>query len=89
MEANVLEYEPHTALFVPNNDALRFYRAIAIYAAVALKPGGRIYFEINSKFGTETAQLLTDNGFANASVIKDMYGLDRFVTATKPLHCDA
>lgn len=84
MEANVLDYEPHTALFVPNDDALRFYRAITLYAIIALKPGGRIYFEINSRFGKETAQLLTDNGFINALVIKDMYGLDRFVTATKP-----
>ena len=85
MEKNVLEYEPHTALFVPDNDALLFYRAITLFAVESLKPGGRIYFEINSRFGNETAQLLFDNGFQNTSIIKDMYGLDRFVSAIKPL----
>ena len=55
MEDNVLKYEPHTALFVPDSDPLRFYRAITLYAAKALKPKGRIYFEINSRFGKETA----------------------------------
>lgn len=84
MEKNVLEYEPHTALFVPDDDALRFYRAITLYAVKSLKPGGRIYFEINSRFGKETVALLTENGFREATVIKDMYGLDRFVSATKP-----
>lgn len=83
MEANVLDYEPHLALFVPNEDPLRFYRAIAIYASKALTPGGRIYFEINQNFGKETADLLTQNCFEKALVIKDMYGLDRFVSATK------
>lgn len=85
MEKNVLEYEPHTALFVPDDDALRFYRAITLYAVKSLKPGGRIYFEINSRFGKETVALLTGNGFREATVIKDMYGLDRFVSATKPI----
>ncbi len=83
MEANVLEYEPRTALFVPDDSPLLFYRAITRYAYHALKPSGRIYFEINSKFGKETAQLLTSNGFEDAVVIKDMYGLDRFVKAIK------
>ena len=83
MDANVLEYEPHTALFVPDNDPLLFYRAITHYADKALKAGGRIYFEINSQFGKETATLLSNNGFTDISVIKDMYGLDRFVSGTK------
>lgn len=88
MEQNVLDYEPHTALFVPDNDPLLFYRAITLYSVKALKPGGRIYFEINSRFGKETAKLLSDNGFTNTMVIKDMYGLDRFVSATKPKEND-
>lgn len=83
METNVLGYEPHTALFVPDDDPLLFYRAITNYAVHALRPHGRIYFEINSRFGKETAELLSDTGFDNATVIKDMYGLDRFVSAFK------
>lgn len=89
MEDNVLKYEPHTALFVPDSDPLRFYRAITLYAAKALKPKGRIYFEINSRFGKETASILSQNGFQDISVIKDMYGLDRFVTASKAPDYDA
>jgi release factor glutamine methyltransferase len=85
MEANVLDYEPHTALFVPDNDPLLFYRAITLYAKSALAPGGRLYFEINQNFGKETEQLLDNNGFTNIAVIKDMYANDRFVSATKPL----
>ena len=85
METNVLDFEPHTALFVPDTDPLLFYRACTVYASQALRPGGRIYFEINSRFGKETAQLLTLHGFTDATVTKDMYGLDRFVSATKPL----
>ena len=84
MEPNVLDYEPHTALFVPDNDPLMFYRAITHYAIYALNPGGRIYFEINSLYGKETAKLLSDNNFIDVDIIKDMYGLDRFVWATKP-----
>ena len=83
MEANVLDFEPHTALFVPDADPLLFYRTIAIYASKALVDGGRIYFEINRRFGRETAQLLLLNGFEDAVVIKDMYGNDRFVKAIK------
>lgn len=84
MEPNVLDYEPHTALFVPDNDPLLFYRAITHYAVYALNPGGRIYFEINSLYGKETAKLLSDNNFIDVDIIKDMYGLDRFVSAAKP-----
>ena len=86
MEATVLDYEPPTALFVPDDDPLRFYRAITLYAARSLKEGGRIYFEINSRFGKETAQLLESNRFEQVTVLKDMYGLDRFVTALKNNH---
>lgn len=84
MEVNVLDYEPHSALFVPDNEPLLFYTAISSYAKQALRPGGRIYFEINNKFGKETANLLSDCGFSSVNITKDMYGLDRFVSAIKP-----
>ena len=81
MERNVLEHEPATALFVPDADPLLFYRAIAKYAAVALKPAGRIYLEINRRFGSETCRLLEENGFEQAQVIRDQFGNPRFVKA--------
>lgn len=84
MERNVLEHEPATALFVPDADPLLFYRAIAKYAAVALKPAGRIYLEINRLFGGETCQLLEENGFEQAQVIRDQFGNPRFVKALLP-----
>lgn len=84
MECNVLEHEPATALFVPDADPLLFYRAIAKYAAVALKPAGRIYLEINRRFGSETCQLLEENGFEQAQVIRDQFGNPRIVKALLP-----
>lgn len=87
MERNVLEHEPATALFVPDSDPLIFYRAIAKYAAVALKPAGRIYLEINRRFGGETCQLLEDCGFEQAQVIRDQFGNPRIVKALLPA-CD-
>ena len=81
MEDNVLRYEPHSALFVPDNDPLLFYRAIARYASVALKPGGKLYFEINAAYGNDTAQLLADFHFTDIEVVRDFYGRDRFVSA--------
>ena len=87
MERNVLEHEPTTALFVPDADPLLFYRAIAKYAAVALKPVGRIYLEINRRFGGETCRLLEENGFEQAQVIRDQFGNPRFVKAQLPA-CD-
>ena len=84
MERNVLDYEPRQALFVPDDDPLRFYRAIASIAATVLTPGGRLYVEINRRFGQETAALFEQQGFADTRVLKDSFGNDRFVTA--PLH---
>ena len=81
MEDNVLRYEPHSALFVPDNDPLLFYRAIARYASVALKPGGKLYFEINAAYGNDTAKLLSNFHFADIEVARDFYGRDRFVSA--------
>ena len=58
-----------------------FYRAIARYASVALKPGGKLYFEINAAYGNDTAQLLADFHFDDIEVGRDLYGRDRFVSA--------
>lgn len=81
MEQNVLRYEPHSALFVPDDDALRFYERIADIAAAILKKKGRIYFEINRAKGKETADMLSERGFFNISVLKDLSGNERMVRA--------
>ena len=83
MEENVLNYEPHLALFVPDNDPLVFYKVIAAKAVVALKPGGRLMVEINERFGNEVREVFTNAGFTNAKIIKDLQGKDRIVSARK------
>ncbi|MGM9832692.1 MAG: peptide chain release factor N(5)-glutamine methyltransferase [Candidatus Limisoma sp.] len=84
MAANVVDYEPHSALFVPDSDPLRFYRAITAYACRALTDGGRLYFEINSRFPDEMRALLSGHGFVDIDIRRDMQGLYRFASATKP-----
>lgn len=79
IKENVLEYEPHLALFVDDNDALIFYRKIALLAKSHLSPNGRLYFEINQYLGPETVQMLEDFGFTNIVLKKDMYGNDRMI----------
>ncbi len=79
MNRNVLDYEPHTALFVPDADPLLFYRAISRYAAVSLRPGGRLYFEVNEAFARETAQLMSSFGFKDVAIKTDVYGKERIV----------
>ena len=79
---NVLKYEPHTALFVPDDDPLRFYRAITRFATTTLSRGGKIYFEINPLYCAGTMQLLADAGFSNVAATRDFYGKERFVSAT-------
>ena len=81
MQKNVTDFEPHIALFVPDKDALIFYRAIADMAVNRLKPGGNIYFEINEKFGLATQELLISKGFTNIILRKDIRGKDRMVKA--------
>ncbi len=83
MDKNVLDYEPHSALFVPNEDPMLFYRAISRYAIQALNPGGRLYLEINSRFPKETCSLLQKIGFENVLAENDYCGRPRFVKATK------
>lgn len=82
MDKNVLEHEPHLALFVPDDDPLLFYRAIAKYGKTHLREGGKLYFEINQALGKETCQLLEDSGYSNVELRQDMFGKDRMVSAT-------
>lgn len=84
MEANVLDWEPHTALFVPDNDPLLFYRAIAEKALVMLTPGGALYFEINRAHGTETVEMLQSLGYRKTELRKDLAGNDRMIKAIRP-----
>ncbi len=79
MTDSVLFHEPHTALFVPNTDPLRFYRVIAELGMRCLSPGGTLYFEINRAYGAETCNLLRDLGFRDVELRKDFYGNDRMV----------
>ncbi len=82
MSANVLDHEPHLALFVPDNDPLLFYRAIGYYGLKNLRHGGRLYFEINSALGRETCQLLESLEYKDIILRKDLNGLDRMISAT-------
>jgi release factor glutamine methyltransferase len=81
METNVLDYEPHLALFVPQQDPLLFYRAIARYAARHLVPGGKLYFEINRAYGEETVRLLRETGYTHVELRHDAYDNPRMVSA--------
>nr|WP_294774908.1 peptide chain release factor N(5)-glutamine methyltransferase [uncultured Flavobacterium sp.] len=81
IKPNVLEFEPHLALFVEDNDALLFYRKIAELAQKSLAPNGQLYFEINQYLGKETIELVESYGFKNVKLIKDVYGNDRMISA--------
>lgn len=81
MQEQVVAYEPSLALFVPDDDALLFYRQIGLLAKEKLNPGGALYFEINEAFGKETAELLAEQGYINVEVRKDLFGKDRMVKA--------
>ena len=81
MDRNVKDYEPGQALFVPDNDPLLFYKAIAPYAAQSLERGGRLYLEINQRFGNEVKRLLEDNGFDEVRISEDSFGKVRFAAA--------
>ena len=84
MEQNVTQWEPHTALFVPDDDALRFYRAVAeIGQTDALSPGGCIYVEINQALGKETVALFEAYGYKDVVLRKDIYGNDRMIKCVK------
>ncbi len=83
MRRNVLEHEPALALFVPDDDPLVFYRAVARWAGQLLRPGGRGYAEINALLGPETAAIFREAGFSGVSLLEDLGGAPRFVRFLK------
>ena len=82
MEPNVMEHEPHTALFVPDDDPLLFYRSIAQYALRALRPGGHLYFEVNPQYAVALQQLLSMMSYHDIQIKTDAYGKRRMLKAT-------
>lgn len=83
MQENVLDYEPELALFVEDKNPLIFYKKIASLAFNFLNENGKLYFEINAKFGKETIEMLADIGFVNIELKKDMNDKDRMIKAIK------
>ena len=83
MEANVLDWEPSTALFVPDEDPLLFYRKIAQLGCDMLKEGGSLYFEINRAYGQETLHMLETLGYGQMELKKDSWGNDRMIKAKR------
>ena len=81
MERNVLDYEPHTALFVPDDDPLLFYRTIGQKALTMLAPGGILCFEINPLYCDQLIELLRSQGYGEVEAVSDSFGKRRFVTA--------
>jgi len=83
MHTNVTDFEPHTALFVPEDDPLIFYKAIADFASTHLEKGGLLFFEINESYGKQIVELLEGKQFTNIELRKDISGRDRMIKATK------
>jgi release factor glutamine methyltransferase len=83
MEANVLEHEPHTALFVPDDDPLLFYRAIAQYGQTTLKDGGWLYFEINPLYAQEMYDMLSGLSYYDIEIKEDQFSKQRMIRACK------
>ena len=81
MQNNVLDHEPHGALFVPNNDPLKFYKALVLFGLKHLKKGGKLFWEINEAYGKECIRLLQENGFINVQLKKDINEKDRMISA--------
>lgn len=84
MSRNVLDHEPATALFVPDDDPLKFYRAIARYSRLALRPGGWLLFEINPLYADDMQTMLASEGFVRTAISDDMFGRKRFAMAQRP-----
>jgi len=83
MHANVVDHEPHTALFVPDNDALIFYKAISRFGKKRLYENGSIYMEIHEELGQHVVHLFKESGYAQVELRKDMQGKDRLIRAKK------
>lgn len=79
MSANVLDHEPHLALFVPDDDPLLFYRAIAAYARRTLDDDGMLYFEINPHYAEALSQMVGEMGFGHVQLLKDAFGKQRMM----------
>jgi release factor glutamine methyltransferase len=84
MDANVLDYEPATALFVPDEDPLVYYRHIAVTGKDILCPGGLLYLEIHENFGEQVIKLLENSGFEKTELRRDINGKDRMIRAINP-----
>jgi release factor glutamine methyltransferase len=84
MNENVIAFEPETALFVPDNDPIVFYKRIAEQGLQALKKGGKLYFEIHENFGTLVKEYLEKIGYSEVKIIKDMQGKERMIRALRP-----
>ncbi|MEA5005446.1 MAG: peptide chain release factor N(5)-glutamine methyltransferase [Rikenellaceae bacterium] len=82
MHRNVLDYEPYIALFVPDNDPLKFYRAIALIGMKTLKASGMLFFEINEAFGKEVLDMLESLGYSDTELRRDLNGRERMVKAS-------
>ncbi len=83
MESNVLDFEPDLSLFISDNDPLLFYKKIGVLAEKSLNCGGKLYFEINEKYGAEILEMLSKIGFVDIALKKDINDKDRMVKATK------
>ncbi|MBS7563130.1 peptide chain release factor N(5)-glutamine methyltransferase [Mucilaginibacter sp. Bleaf8] len=84
MHTNVTDFEPHTALFVPQEDPLLFYNTIADLAIARLSKSGLLFFEINEAYGQATVEMLSGKGFTDIELRKDMFGKDRMIKALWP-----
>lgn len=82
LDQNVVNYEPHLALFATPDDPLVFYKAIAEKAQKALRPGGMVLVEINERFGDATAEIFLTNNYNEVIITKDIHGKDRIISAT-------
>ena len=83
MHKNVVDFEPHGALFVENDDPLQFYKTIAIFAEERLREKGRLFLEINENYGNEMITLLEESGFQNIELRQDLRGRERMIKAEK------
>jgi release factor glutamine methyltransferase len=83
MSRNVLDFEPHMALFVADSDPLIYYHAIVKLADKGLIPGGKLYFEINEAMGKSMAKLLESSRYSEVKIISDLHGKERIIKGTK------
>ena len=89
MSINVVNFEPPTALYVPDDKSLLFYEKIAEFASEHLKEKGKLYFEINEAFGPQVAEMMRSKGFQKVRIIKDINGKDRFAEGETITHLDS